>query len=324
MSDYAIQFQKTGDAQVLEKKEIILEPPAPDEVQVRHQAVGLNFIDVYHRSGLYPVPLPAILGLEASGIVEVVGKDVCDFQKGDRVAYGTGPLGAYSSVRNIPASKISKLPDFIDFKTAAGMMLKGLTTHYLLHSTYPVSSKDTVLFHAAAGGVGLIAGQWLKQIGATVIGTVGSEAKAELAKNAGYDHVILYHQEDIAKRVEEITAGHKVDVVYDSVGQATFEASVNCLKPRGMFVTFGNASGAVPDVAPLTLASKGSLFMTRPTLAHYTQTPEETQKRSESLFHAIQKGLKINIQQEYPLEQASQAHQDLEARLTTGSTLLIP
>ena len=324
MSDYAIQFQKTGDAKVLRKKIISLEPPASDEVQVRHQAVGLNFIDVYHRSGLYPVQMPATLGLEASGIVEAVGKDVSGFKEGDRIAYGTGPLGAYASARNIPAAKVSKLPDFIDLKTAAGMMLKGLTAHYLLHSTYPVSANDTVLFHAAAGGVGLIAGQWLKQIGATVIGTVGSEEKAQLAKTAGYDHVILYNQEDIAKKVEDMTEGQGVNVVYDSVGEATFQASLKCLKPRGLFVTFGNASGPVPDIAPLTLALKGSLFMTRPTLAHYTQTSAELQQRSQDLFDAIQNGINIKIQQEYPLDQASQAHQNLEARLTTGSTILIP
>jgi len=321
---HAIRFHQTGGPEVLCWEEVAVGDPAPGEARVRHEAIGLNFIDTYHRGGLYPLPLPSGLGREGAGVVEAVGEGVTDIQPGDRVAYGTGPLGAYSEVRCMPADKLHKLPDGIDFKTGAAMMLQGMTTAYLLLHTYPVQAGDKVLIHAAAGGVGLIACQWAKALGATVIGTVSSEAKAELARKHGCDHVILYTQEDVPSRVREIT-GEGVAVVYDGVGKDTFMGSLDSLRRRGMLVTFGNASGAVPPFDPLLLSKKGSLFVTRPVLDHYSSTRAELLGLGQALFDVVLSGkVKIEVNQTYALADAAQAHRDLEARKTTGSTVLIP
>lgn len=321
---HAIRFHQTGGPEVLRWEEVAVGDPAPGEARVRHEAIGLNFIDTYHRGGLYPLPLPSGLGREGAGVVEAVGDGVTDIKPGDRVAYGTGPLGAYSEVRCMPADRLHKLPDGIDFKTGAAMMLQGMTTAYLLLHTYPVQPGDKVLIHAAAGGVGLIACQWAKALGATVIGTVSSEAKAELARKHGCDHVILYTQEDVASRVREIT-GEGVAVVYDGVGKDTFMASLDSLRRRGMLVTFGNASGAVPPFDPLLLSRKGSLYVTRPVLDHYSTTRAELLVLGNALFDVVLSGkVKIEVNQTYALAEAAQAHRDLEARKTTGSTVLIP
>lgn len=321
---HAIRFHQTGGPEVLCWEEVAVGDPAPGEARVRHEAIGLNFIDTYHRGGLYPLPMPSGLGREGAGVVEAVGDGVTDIKPGDRVAYGTGPLGAYSEVRCMPADKLHKLPDGIDFKTGAAMMLQGMTTAYLLLHTYPVQPGDKVLIHAAAGGVGLIACQWAKALGATVIGTVSSEAKAELARKHGCDHVILYTQEDVASRVREIT-GEGVAVVYDGVGKDTFMGSLDSLRRRGLLVTFGNASGAVPPFDPLLLSKKGSLFVTRPVLDHYSTTRAELLALGSALFDVVLSGkVKIEVNQTYALADAAQAHRDLEARKTTGSTVLIP
>ncbi len=321
---HAIRFHQTGGPEVLCWEEVAVGDPAPGEARVRHEAIGLNFIDTYHRGGLYPLPLPSGLGREGAGVVEAVGEGVTDIKPGDRVAYGTGPLGAYSEVRCMPADKLHKLPDGIDFKTGAAMMLQGMTTAYLLLHTYPVQPGDKVLIHAAAGGVGLIACQWAKALGATVIGTVSSEAKAELARKHGCDHVILYTQEDVASRVREIT-GEGVAVVYDGVGKDTFMGSLDSLRRRGLLVTFGNASGAVPPFDPLLLSKKGSLFVTRPVLDHYSSTRAELLGLGQALFDVVLSGkVKIEVNQTYALADAAQAHRDLEARKTTGSTVLLP
>ncbi|WP_305072524.1 quinone oxidoreductase family protein [Propionivibrio sp.] len=321
---HAIRFHQTGGPEVLCWEEVAVGDPAPGEARVRHEAIGLNFIDTYHRGGLYPLPLPSGLGREGAGVVEAVGEGVTDIKPGDRVAYGTGPLGAYSEVRCMPADRLHKLPDGIDFKTGAAMMLQGMTTAYLLLHTYPVQSGDKVLIHAAAGGVGLIACQWAKALGATVIGTVSSEAKAELARKHGCDHVILYTQEDVASRVREITA-EGVAVVYDGVGKDTFMASLDSLRRRGLLVTFGNASGAVPPFDPLLLSKKGSLYVTRPVLDHYSTTRAELLALGNALFDVVLSGkVKIEVNQTYALADAAQAHRDLEARKTTGSTVLLP
>jgi NADPH2:quinone reductase len=321
---HAIRFHQTGGPEVLRWEEVAVGDPAPGEARVRHEAIGLNFIDTYHRGGLYPLPLPSGLGREGAGVVEAVGEGVTDIKPGDRVAYGTGPLGAYSEVRCMPADRLHKLPDGIDFKTGAAMMLQGMTTAYLLLHTYPVQSGDKVLIHAAAGGVGLIACQWAKALGATVIGTVSSEAKAELARKHGCDHVILYTQEDVASRVREIT-GEGVAVVYDGVGKDTFMASLDSLRRRGLLVTFGNASGAVPPFDPLLLSKKGSLYVTRPVLDHYSTTRAELLALGNALFDVVLAGkVKIEVNQTYALADAAQAHRDLEARKTTGSTVLLP
>ena len=325
MPNQAIRIHQTGGPEVLSWDSVDVLSPATGEAKVRHYAVGLNYIDTYHRTGLYPLPLPSGLGLEAAGVVEAVGDGVSEVQVGDRVAYAGGPVGAYAQVRNIPAHRLLKLPDDIDFKTAAGMMLQGLTAAYLLRRTFPVQAGDTVLIHAAAGGVGLIACQWAKALGATVIGTVGSAAKAELAKAHGCEHVINYSTEDFTKRVRELTGGVGVPVVYDGVGKDTFIGSLDCLRPRGMMVSYGNASGAVPPVDLLLLSQKGSLFVTRPTLAGYTGTREELESLGAELFAVVGSGkVRINVNQTYPLAEAAQAHRDLEARKTTGSSLLIP
>lgn len=322
---HAIRIHQTGGPEVLRWEEVDLPTPAAGEVTVRHAAVGLNFIDTYHRTGLYPLPLPSGIGLEGSGTVEAVGEGVSDLKVGDRVAYAGGPVGAYAEARNIPAWRLLKLPDAISFETGAAMMLQGLTSAYLLRKTFRVQAGDTVLIHAAAGGVGLIACQWAKALGATVIGTVGSPAKAELAKAHGCDHVINYSTEDFTARVREITGGEGVAVVYDGVGQDTFMGSLDCLRPRGMMVSYGNASGPVPPIDLLLLSQKGSLFITRPTLAHHIASREDIQELGQALFDVVVSGqVRIEVNQRYALKDAAQAHRDLEARKTTGSTILVP
>jgi NADPH2:quinone reductase len=322
---FAIRIQHTGGPEVMRWEEIAVGDPAPGEARVRHQAVGLNFIDTYHRSGLYSIPLPSGLGTEGAGVVEAVGEGVSELQVGDRVAYAGGPLGAYSQVRCLPAHRLLKLPAEIAFTTGAAMMLQGLTSAYLLRRTYCVQAGDTILIHAAAGGVGLIACQWAKALGATVIGTVSTEAKAEVARQHGCDHIIFYGREDVAKRVRELTGGEGVAVVYDGVGKDTFAGSLDSLRMRGMMVTFGNASGAVPSFDPLLLSQKGSLFLTRPTLAHYTAKRYELVDLGRELFAMVVSGkVRIEVNQTYALADAANAHRDLEARKTTGSTILLP
>ena len=322
---FAIRFHQTGGPEVLRWEEVPVGDPAADEVRIRHEAVGLNYIDTYQRSGLYPLPLPSGLGQEGAGVVEAVGKDVRDFRPGDRVAYAGGPVGSYSQQRCLPAARLLKLPESIDFRTGAAMMLQGLTTAYLLRRTYAVQPGDAVLIHAAAGGVGLIACQWARALGATVIGTVSTEAKAELARQHGCEHVILYSHEDVAARVRDITGGEGVAVVYDGVGKDTFSASLDSLRMRGMMVSFGNASGAVPPFNPLLLTQKGSLFLTRPMLAHYTANRDELLALGQELFAVVESGkVRININQTFALADAADAHRALEARQTTGSTVLLP
>ena len=322
---FAIRFHQTGGPEVLRWEEVPVGDPAADEVRIRHEAVGLNYIDTYQRSGLYPLPLPSGLGQEGAGVVEAVGKEVRDFRPGDRVAYAGGPVGAYSQQRCLPAARLLKLPESIDFRTGAAMMLQGLTTAYLLRRTYAVQAGDAVLIHAAAGGVGLIACQWARALGATVIGTVSTEAKAELARQHGCEHVILYSHEDVAARVRDITGGEGVAVVYDGVGKDTFAASLDSLRMRGMMVSFGNASGAVPPFNPLLLTQKGSLFLTRPMLAHYTANRDELLALGQELFAVVESGkVRININQTFALADAADAHRALEARQTTGSTVLLP
>lgn len=318
-----IQFAETGGPEVLKAVEVEVGDPGPGEIRVTHDAVGLNYIDTYHRSGFYPLPLPSGIGLEAAGVVDAVGPSVTEFQPGDRIAYGVGPIGAYASARIMPAEKAVKLPDEIDTRQAAGMMLKGMTVEYLLYRTYAVQPGDVVLFHAAAGGVGLIACQWLKQIGATVVGTAGSPEKAALAKAHGCDHV-LHYKDDVVGKVHELTDGAGVPVVYDSVGAATWETSLDCLRPRGVLVNFGAASGPIPPLDLGLLAQKGSLYVTRPSLMTYNAQRDDLTLSAATLFEAIGKGLKIEVNQTYPLAEAAQAHADLEARKTTGSTILIP
>ncbi len=322
---HAIRIHQTGGPDVLRWEEVELPAPAPGEATVRHHAVGLNFIDTYHRSGLYPLPLPAGLGLEGAGVIEAVGEGVSEVKVGDRVAYAGGPVGAYAEARNIPAHRLLKLPDSITFETAAAMMLQGLTAAYLLRRTYRVQAGDSVLIHAAAGGVGLIACQWAKALGATVIGTVGSAAKGELARAHGCDHVINYSSENFTQRVREITGGEGVPVVYDGVGKDTFMGSLDCLRPQGMMVSYGNASGPVPPVDLLLLSQKGSLFITRPTLMSYTAKREDLLALGAELFAVVASGqVKVEVNQRYALKDAAQAQRDLEARKTTGSTILLP
>ena len=321
----AIRFHRTGGPEVLCLEEVEIGAPAPGKARVRHHAIGLNFIDTYHRSGLYPLPLPSGIGLEGAGVVEAVGEGVRDLAVGDRVAYAGGPVGAYSEVRCLPAERLLRLPEALSFETGAAMMLQGLTAAYLLRRTYRVQPGDAVLIHAAAGGVGLIACQWAKALGATVIGTVSTEIKAELARQHGCDHVILYTREDVAKRVREITGGEGVAVVYDGVGKDTFMASIDSLRVRGTMVSFGNASGPVPPFEPLLLSQKGSLFFTRPILAHHTAKRDELLDLGGELFEKVLAGqVKIEVNQRYALAEAAQAHRDLEARKTTGSTVLVP
>lgn len=322
----AIRIHETGGPEVMRWEDVDVGAPGASEARIRHTAIGLNYIDTYHRTGLYPVPsLPAVIGMEAAGVIEAVGEDVTGLAPGDRVAYASPPPGAYAEVRLMPASRLVRVPDTIKDTTAAAMMLKGMTAHYLTRRTYHVTEKDTILVHAAAGGVGLIVCQWAKHIGARVIGTVGTEDKARLAEANGCDHPIVYTKENFVERVKEITAGEGVSVVYDSIGKATFEQSLDCLKPLGLMVSFGNASGAVPAFEPGILAQKGSLFLTRPTLMHYTAKSEDLQAAAGELMDMVGTGrIKITINQTYPLREAAQAHRDLEARQTTGSTILLP
>jgi NADPH:quinone reductase len=322
---HAIRFEATGGPDKLKWVELELGQPGPGEVLLRNAAVGLNYIDTYHRSGLYPVALPSGIGLEAAAVVEALGPGVAEFRVGDRVAHGTGPLGAYAERRVFPADRLVKLPDAIDDKRAAAMMLQGMTVEYLVRRTFPVKRGQTVLFHAAAGGVGLIACQWLNNIGATVIGTVGSPEKAKIAEAHGCHYVIDYRRENFVTRVREIAKGAGVPVVYDGVGKDTFAGSLDCLARRGMMVSFGNASGPVPPFEPGILSAKGSLYLTRPTLMSYTATREELVDSANALFEVVLKGaVKIEVHQTYPLKEAARAHADLEARRTTGSTILLP
>ena len=322
----AIRVERTGSPEALQWADVPVGQPGPGEALVRHTAIGVNFIDVYHRRGLYPLPsLPAVLGLEAAGVVEAVGSGATSVTPGDRVAYAGGPTGAYSEARVIPADRLVKLPDGIDDRRAAAMMLKGMTAEYLLRRTYAVKPGDTILVHAAAGGVGLIVCQWAKTLGATVIGTVGTKDKAELANTHGCDHVIVTGEEDFVARVREITGGEGVSVVYDSVGKDTFMRSLDCLRPRGLMVSFGQASGMVPPLDIAILSAKGSLFLTRPTLMTYTASREDLMASAAALFDAVLRGVvRIEVRQTYPLRDAARAHADLEARKTTGSTVLIP
>ena len=321
---HAIIIQQPGGPEEMRWEEVQVGAPGPGEVRLKQSAIGLNYIDCYHRSGLYPLEMPHGIGMEAAGTVEEVGAGVTDLAAGDRVAYACPPPGSYAEVRNMAADKVVKLPDSIDNETAAAMMLQGMTVQYLIRSTYRVSAGETVLFHAAAGGVGLIACQWLKQLGVTVIGTVGSEEKAALAKAHGCDHTILYREENFVDRVREITGGAGVPVVYDSVGADTYPGSLDCLSPRGMFISFGNASGPITNFDPGLLAAKGSLFFTRPTLMTYTASRKDLVASATDLFEAVEKGVKIEIHQRYALKDAAQAHTDLEARKTTGSTIFLP
>jgi NADPH2:quinone reductase len=322
----AIRIEAYGGPEVMALVDAQIPVPDPGEVLIEQSACALNYIDVYMRTGLYKLPaLPSGLGLEAAGRVAALGKGVTDFKVGDRVAYVTQPPGAYAQMRTLPAQRLVKLPDGINDKTAAGMMLKGLTAQYLLRRTYQVQAGDTILMHAAAGGVGLLVCQWAKHLGATVIGTVGSPEKAALARAHGCDHTILYDKENFKDKVREITDGAGVNVVYDSIGKNTFMGSLDCLKPLGTMVTFGNASGPVPPFEPALLGAKGSLYLTRPTLFTHISTRESLVEMASDLFDVVAKGIvKIEVNQEYPLAEVAQAHRDLEARKTTGSTILIP
>jgi NADPH2:quinone reductase len=322
----AVRIDQNGGPEVLKIVDVTVGDPGPGEIRIRHKAVGLNFIDVYQRTGLYPLPMPLNLGMEASGVVEAVGPGVTHLKAGDRAAYASQPPGSYCEVRVMPAKVVCKLPDAIDFDTGAAMMLKGMTAQFLLKRTLPqggLQAGDFVLFHAAAGGVGLIACQWAKALGYQLIGTAGSDAKCELAKANGAAHVINYAKEDFAARVKDITGGKGVKVVYDSVGKDTWDKSLDCLSPFGLMASFGNASGPVPPFAPGILGNKGSLFVTRQTLFTHIATHEGAMAMSKDLFDIVTSGkVKINIEQRYPLEQVQQAHRDLEARKTMGCTIL--
>jgi NADPH:quinone reductase len=324
--NHAIKIHKTGGPEVLSWEEHDPGMPGPGEARIVHEAVGLNFIDVYHRTGLYPLPaLPAVLGLEGAGIVEMVGADVTDLAKGDRVAYAGVPPGAYSEIRCIPAHRLVKLPEGISTRDAAGMMLQGMTARYLLRGCYPVQAGSTILVHAASGGVGSILCQWASHLGATTIGTVGSKEKAAMARKNGCTHTVLYQEEDFATAVQEITKGRGVDVVYDSVGQVTFTKSLDCLRPMGTMVSFGQSSGPVEPINIGLLGAKGSLFLTRPSLMHYTAAREELVAHAQDLFEVVLSGaVRMHILQEYALKEAAQAHRDLEDRKTSGSTILLP
>lgn len=321
----AIRIAETGGPEVMKLVDTEVGAPGPGQVRVRQTAVGLNYIDTYHRSGLYPLQFPSGLGLEAAGVVEEVGEGVNSLRVGDRIAYGTGPIGAYADMRNLPANRLVKLLPSISDETAAGMMLKGMTSRYLLRATYVVKPGDTILLHAAAGGVGLIMSQWAKALGATVIGTVGSDAKADIARAHGCDHVINSATEDTVKRVRELTGGKGVPVVYDGVGKDTLMISLDCLSPRGLMVSFGNASGPVPPLDLLQLSAKGSLYVTRPTLNTYTASDADLQETAQDLVSVVASGkVKIPVNQRYALADVVQAHRDLEGRKTTGTTVLLP
>lgn len=319
----AIRMTETGGPEVMALQTVPLPKPAAGEIRIRHAAIGVNFIDTYHRSGLYPLPMPSGIGLEAAGTVDSVGDGVTTWAVGDRAVYCTGPIGSYAEAHIVKAERAVRLPDAVPFETAAASLLKGLTVQYLIRRIYPVGPADTVLFHAAAGGVGQIAVQWLKQLGATVIATAGGPEKCALAKALGADHVIDYSKDDIAARVREIMP-EGLPVVFDGVGAATWTASLDCLRSRGLMVSFGNASGAVRDVDLGILATKGSLFVTRPTLAHYTATAKDLRDAAADFFAALAAGVTIARPTVYPLAEAVQAHTDLESRKTTGSLILVP
>lgn len=322
---HAIRIHEYGGPEVLRWESVEVGEPGPGEVRVRNTAVGLNFIEVYQRSGLYPLELPSSLGTEAVGVVEAVGEGVEDLRVGDRVGSCTGPVGAYCEARVMPVRHLIKLPDTIDDQHAAAMLLQGLTAQYLIRQTYPVQRGETVLFHAAAGGVGLIACQWLKHLGATVIGTAGTEAKAELARSHGCDHVILYRSESVPERVKELTDGEGVSVVYDAVGKDTWQGSLDSLRPRGMMVSFGNASGPVEPISPLVLAKQGSLYLTRPVLMMYMATRAALLASAAELFEVVDNGVvRVEVRQQFPLAEAAAAHRALEGRETVGSTVLLP
>ncbi|SDD24081.1 quinone oxidoreductase family protein [Rhodococcus tukisamuensis] len=318
----AIRFYETGGPEVLKWESVEVGEPGPGEVRIRHEAVGLNFADTYFRTGLYPAPLPAGMGVEAAGVIEAVGTGVTRFREGDRVTYTGSPLGAYSTERVMPAEHLISLPDGIEFETAAAMTMRGLTTSYLLRRIYPLRSGDTVLLHAAAGGVGLIFSQWAKLLGLNVIGTVSNDQKAEVARAHGCDHVIIYTRENVAERVRDLTDGAGVPVVFDSIGASTFETSLDSLARRGLLVAFGTASGPLPPIEPMKLALKGSLFFTRPALADYIAEPAERADLAGELFGHVAAGrIKIEINQHYALEEAAQAHRDLESGKTIGSSV---
>ena len=318
----AIRIEQNGGPEVLKLVEVEVPPPADNEITIQQHAAGLNFIDIYFRSGLYKSPLPHGLGFEAAGVVTAVGKSVTRLKKGDRVAYGQSPIGAYAQARNVPAAQVVKLPKGVSFEDAAAMMLKGLTVQYLFRQTYRLQGGETILFHAAAGGVGLIACQWAKALGVKLIGTASSQEKAELALANGAWKVIDYSKENVVERVLELTKGKKCPVVYDGVGKDTWNASLDCIEPRGLMVSFGNASGSVEGVALSTLAAKGSLYVTRPVLGIHVNTPEKMQAAADDLFALVtKKKIKMRIDQRYPLEQAAEAHIGLAARKTTGATI---
>jgi NADPH:quinone reductase len=319
----AIRLHKAGGPEVLVWEDVELPKVGPGQARVRHTAVGLNYIDTYFRSGLYPMPLPGSVGNEGAGVVEELGSGVTDIKVGDRVAYAGGGPGSYCEARVMPADRLVKLPDGVSDQQGAAMMLQGMTVEYLIRRTYKVQKGDTVLFHAAAGGVGLIACQWLKHLGATVIGTVSSEEKAKLAREHGCDHTIIYTKEDFVARVNDLTKGEKLPVVYDSVGKDTFMKSLDCLKPLGLMVSFGQSSGAIGPVDLGILAQKGSLYVTRPTLNTYAAKRNDLLASAQALFDVVQKGVvRVKVNQTYALKDAAQAHRDLEGRKTTGSTVL--
>ena len=321
----AIQISKNGGPEVLELKDISLEKPKPDEVTIEHKAIGLNYIDTYHRSGLYPLKLPTGIGAEGAGVITNTGADIKDFKVGDRVSYAGAPLGSYSTHRNYPTKNLVKIPESVDFKVAATLMTKGLTTFYLLHKTYPVKKGEIVLFHAAAGGVGQIFGQWAKSLGCEVIGTVGSDDKIENAKKNGYDHIINYNKENFAKKVLKITNNKGVPVVYDGVGKNTLEGSLECLSIRGMMVSFGNASGPLSDINVPKLIQPKGLYLTRPSMQQYLSSKEEIDEASKTLFDKVTSGkVKIDIFKEYKLANVVDAHKDLESRKILGPAVIIP
>jgi NADPH2:quinone reductase len=322
---HAIRFHETGGPEVLRYDEVDVPPPGPGQARVRHRAIGVNFLDTYHRSGVYTLPLPSGIGSEAAGVVEAVGEGVAYVKAGDRVGYCMGPVGAYSELRNVPADRLVPLPHDIDDRDAAALMLKGQTVHYLFHRTFPLKGGETILFHAAAGGVGLIACQWARALGVRLIGTVGSDQKAALAREHGASEVIVYTRENFVERVKELTGGVGVPVVYDSIGKDTFPASLDCLRPFGMFVLFGASSGPVPPLNLMMLAQKGSLFVTRPTLQTYSAKREDLLAAADALFAMVRSGkIRSDIRQTFALKEAAEAHRRLEARQTTGATILIP
>ena len=325
MSVNVVKIQEQGGPEVMQWEKLDLPKPEPIQIKVKHTAVGLNYIDTYHRSGLYPLTTPSGIGMEGAGVIEEIGSEVTDLIPGDRIVYAAPPPGSYSEIRLMPADRAVKIPENISDEIAAAIMLKGMTTQYLIKRTFQVEAGHKVLFHAAAGGVGLIACQWLKSLGATVIGTVGSEEKASLAKNHGCDHTILYREEDFIEKVREITNGEGVNVVYDGVGKDTAEKGLDCLAPFGYMVIFGNSSGNADPIDPSLLMAKGSLFLTRPSLMHYTAKREDLLKTANDVFDIVNNGnVKVNIGARYNLKDVIQAHKDLESRKTTGSSILLP